>query len=118
MKNNMERILICAEESICTITSDIEIDLLIKLLTKKKEEIIKKYPEAVDNRIEVLVEYDTEYRECELSIGYIRKENDTEYRCRMRADENMKREKNAALRRAIDSNKEEAVAYLKSIGVI
>lgn len=118
MKNNMERILKCAEESICTITSDMEIDLLIKLLTKKKEEIIKKYPEAVDNRIEVLVEYDTEYRECELSIGYIRKETDAEYRCRMKSIENENKAKNAALRRMIDSNKEEAISYLKSIGVI
>lgn len=114
----MERILKCAEESICTITSDMEIDLLIKLLTKKKEEIIKKYPEAVENRIEVLVDYDEEYRECELSIGYIRKENDAEYRCRMKSIECEKIAKSNALKRAIDLNKEEAISYLKSIGVI
>lgn len=114
----MERILKCDEESICTIISDMEIDLLIKMLIKKKEEIIKKYPEVIENRIEVLVDYDEEYRECELRIGYIRKENDAEYRCRMKSIENEKHAKNTALKRAIDSNKEEAISYLKSIGAI
>lgn len=106
------------ETHVCTMSGDIEINFLIDALTKKKNEILETYPEAAHNRIQVAVDYDDEYEEYELNLGYIRYESDAEYRCRMRAEENKKLATISEMKRRIDANREEAVNYLKSIGAI
>lgn len=106
------------EVHVCSMSGDIEINFLMDALTKKKNEILEMYPEAANNRMQVIVEHDEEYGEYELNVGYIRYENDAEYRCRLKTEENRKRAEVAELRRRIDANYEEAINYLKSIGAI
>jgi hypothetical protein len=106
------------ETYVCAMSGDIEINFFIDALTKAKNEILEKYPEAANNRIQVTVEHDEEYCEFELNIGYIRYETDAEYRCRMKAEENKKLAAISEMKRRIDANREEAVNYLKSIGAI
>ena len=106
------------ETHVCAMSGDIEINFLMDALTKAKNEILEKYPEAANNRIQVTVEHDEEYGEFELNIGYIRYESDAEIRCRLKTEENRKRAEFAELRRRIDANYEEAINYLKSIGAI
>lgn len=108
------------ETHVCTMSGggDIEINFLIDALTKKKNEIIEMYPETANNRIQVTVDYDNEYEEYELNVGYIRYESDAEYRCRMKAEENRKHSEISELKRRIDANREETINYLKSIGAI
>lgn len=116
--NNIEKKTQYEETHVCIINNDIEINFLMDALTKKKNEILEMYPEAANNRIHVTVDYDEEYGEFELNIGYIRYETDAEYRCRMRTEENRKYAEIAELRRRIDANYEEAISYLKSKGAI
>ena len=107
------------EVHVCVMTGgEIEINFLMDALTKKKNEILEKYPEAANNIIKVTVEHDEEYDEHELNVGYIRYESVAEYRCRMKAEENRKRTEITEMKRRIDANREEAVNYLKSIGAI
>ena len=106
------------ETFVCTISGDIEINFLIDALTKKKNEILETYPEAANNVIQVIIDYDGEYNEYELSLSYIRYESDAEYRCRMKTEENRKHAEITEMKHRIDANREEAVNYLKSIGAI
>ena len=106
------------EVHICTSCGDVEVNSFIDVLTKKKNEIIEKYPEVVNNRMQVAFSYDEDYGEYELNLGYIRYENDAEYRCRLRDEENKKHATITEMKRRIDANREEAINYLKSIGAI
>lgn len=112
----MERKMVHESESMYTLScGEIEADKLIKLIEKKKKEIIDKYPEAANNIINVEISYDEEYAEVDLEMGYIRYETDAEYNCRMRAEKSTPNER---LRYMIDNNKSEVINYLKSIGAI
>lgn len=116
--NNIEKKTQYEETHVCAMSGDIEINFLMDALIKKKNEILEMYPEAANNRIHVTVDYDEEYSEYELSLGYTRYESDAEYRCRMKAEESRKYAEIAELRRRIDANHEEAISYLKSKGAI
>lgn len=96
----------------------IEVDDLIKTITDKKNEIIETYPDAKPNTIDIEFVRSNEYDDVKLYICYARKETDEEYSKRIKEIEKKKISEINSMKRVIDSNKEEAINYLKSIGAI
>lgn len=103
-----------------TIYGDIEYKVLMELLEKAKHDVEILYPEVLTNGhpMRVEIDHDTEYNDIDVNIRYYRLESDTEYEARHERELKAKVANTMELRKKIDANKEETIAYLKSIGAI
>lgn len=113
----MEKKLLTVHYYAGTIYGDKRYDELMEMLTRAKHDVELICPEVLTNSYPIRVEfdYDEEYGNTDVNIIYYRHETDAEYEARTKTDlEAAARE----LHRKIDANKEEAIAYLKSIGAI
>lgn len=92
----------------------------VELLEKAKKDVELLYPEVLTNGHPMRVEFDTNegYGEIDINIIYYRYESDYEYELRRDKELKVKAANTMELRKKIDANKEEAIAYLKSIGAI
>lgn len=103
-----------------TIYGDMEYNALIEMLDKAKKDIELLYPEVLTNGHPMRVEFEnnTDCGELNVNIIYHRHESDYEYELRREKELKAKAANTMELRKKIDANKEEAIAYLKSIGAI
>ena len=92
----------------------------MELVEKAKKDVELLYPEVLTNGHPMRVEFDTNegYGEIDVNIIYYRYETDYEYDARREKELKAKVANTMELRKKIDANKEEAIAYLKSIGAI
>lgn len=116
----MEKKLLAERYYAGTIYGDIAYNELMSMLDKAKKDIELLSPEVLTNGHPMRVEfdYDEEYCDTDVNIIYIRTETDAEYEARTKTGLEAKRAAAMELHRKIDANKEEAIAYLKSIGAI
>lgn len=103
-----------------TIYSDKRYDELMEMLTTAKRDVETICPEVLTNGYPMIVEFDhdEEYDNIDVNIIYYRHETDVEYEARTKTGFEAKRAAAMELHRKIDANKEEVIAYLKSIGAI
>lgn len=90
----------------------------IELVEKAKKDVEFLYPEVLTNGHPMRVEFDTDDGDIDINIIYYRYESDYEYDLRREKELKAKAFNSMELRKKIDANKEEAIAYLKSIGAI
>lgn len=116
----MERKLLTNRYYAGTIYGDKLYDELIEMLTRAKRNVETLCPEALTNGNPMRVEfdYDEEYDNTDVNIIYYRHETDAEYEARTRKDTREKNLMKLELHKKIAANKEEVIAYLKSIGAI
>ena len=98
---------------------DIECNVLIEMLEKAKRDVEILYPEVLTNGHPMRVEFDREDDySIDIDIVYYRYETDAECEARHEKELKVKAANTIELRKKIDANKEEVIAYLKSIGAI
>ena len=116
----MERKLLAKHYYVGTIYGDKQYDELIEMLTKAKRDVELICPEALTNGNPMRVEfdYDEECGEIDVNIIYYRYETDAEYELRMGKETRERDIMKLELHKKIDANKEDVIAYLKSIGAI
>lgn len=117
----MEKKLLAEHYYAGTIYGDIEYTELVSMLEKAKKDIELLYPEVLTNGHKMRVEFEDDecnYRDIDVNITYYRHETDAEYEARREKELKTKAANSMELRKKIDANKEEAIAYLKSIGAI
>ena len=116
----MEKKLLTNHYYAGTIYGDKLYDELMEMLTRAKRDVELICPEVLTNGNPIRVEfdYDEEYGNTDVNIIYYRHETDAEYEARTKTDLEAKRAAARDLHRKIDANKEEVIAYLKSIGAI
>ena len=92
----------------------------IELVEKAKKDVEFLYPEVLTNGHPMRIEFDNNdgYGEIDVNIIYYRYESEYEYNARREKELKAKAANSIELRKKIDANKEEAIAYLKSIGAI
>lgn len=118
-ENIMEKINV-KDHRIIDITNGITLEDLIN----KYKKVIVELQEEYENISDIHIECESghyndgeEYYE-DIIIVFKRLETDEEYDSRMKGIESLKTRAIESLRKTIDSNKEEAVKYLKEIGLI
>lgn len=118
----MEKKILAERYYAGTIYGDIEYSELISILEKAKRDVELLYPEVLTNGHKMRVEFDTdtEYGDIDIDVNitYVRHETDAECKARIESELKVKAANTMELRKKIDANKEEAIAYLKSIGAI
>ena len=114
----MEKKLLAERYYAGTIYGDMEYNALIAMFDKAKKDIELLYPEVLTNGHPMRVEFDYEDADLDVNIVYHRYESDYEYELRREKELKAKAANTMELRKKIDANKEEAIAYLKSIGAI
>lgn len=116
----MKRKLLTCRYYAGTIYSDKLYDELMEMLTKAKHDVETICPEVLTNGHPIRVEfdYDDEYYNTDVNIVYYRLETDAEYEARIGKETRELNIMKLELHKKIDANKEEVIAYLKSIGAI
>lgn len=116
----MEKKLLAKYYYAGTFYGDIEYNDLIELLETAKQDVETSYPEVLTNGKPIIVEFNTgsELGDIDINIIYHRYETDAEYEVRCENEFKAKADNTIELHKKIDANKEEAIAYLKSIGAI
>lgn len=115
----MEKKLLAERYYTGTIYGDIEYTEFVSMLEKAKKDIELLYPEVLTNGHKMRVEFEENGTyDIDVNITYYRYETDAEYEARYEKELKVKAANSMELRKKIDANKEEAIAYLKSIGAI